>query len=121
MFSIAEEEMIYFPQTRQYFREVTTSYEIGNYRSSIVMLYSVVVCDLLLKLEELANTNNDSVAKEILDQIENTRTENQTSGQWEWELIRSVRERTSFLDNEAYANIEHLYSYRKENYSQTDI
>ena len=41
---------IYFPQIKNYFREIVSSYDNGNYRSAIVMLYSTIVCDLLLKL-----------------------------------------------------------------------
>jgi hypothetical protein len=48
-------ENIYFPQIKEYFREIVSSYDNGNYRSAMVMLYSTIVCDLLLKLKELAD------------------------------------------------------------------
>lgn len=34
-------------KTKEYFNEVLSSYQNGNYRSSIVMLWSVAVCDEL--------------------------------------------------------------------------
>lgn len=52
-------DSIYFDKSRNYFREVINSYENGNYRSAIVMLYSLVVCDLLLKLNELDDIYNE--------------------------------------------------------------
>lgn len=47
-------ENIYFPQIKEYYREIVSSYDNGNYRSAMVMLYSTIVCDLLLKLKELS-------------------------------------------------------------------
>ena len=35
-----ESEEIYFKKTREYFKEVVSSYSNENYRSAIVMLYS---------------------------------------------------------------------------------
>ena len=63
---IPEEENIYFPKTREYFKEVISSYSNGNYRSAIVMLYSVVICDMLFKLKELKDMYNDTVASSLL-------------------------------------------------------
>lgn len=36
-------ENIYFPQIKEYFREIVSSYDNGNYRSAMVMLYSTIV------------------------------------------------------------------------------
>ncbi|MEC1395969.1 hypothetical protein [Peribacillus simplex] len=40
-------EMIYHHKTKKYFDEVLNSFENENYRSSVVMLYTVVICDLV--------------------------------------------------------------------------
>lgn len=56
-------ENIYFPQIKEYFREIVSSYDNGNYRSAMVMLYSTIVCDLLLKLKELADVYSDQKAE----------------------------------------------------------
>lgn len=53
MVYIPEAEDIYFAKTKEYFNEVLSNYANGNYRSAIVMLYSVAICDLLFKLQEL--------------------------------------------------------------------
>jgi hypothetical protein len=57
-------------ETRTYFKEVISSYINGNYRSAIVMLYSVVVCDLIYKMIDLRDMYQDEKAKSILDDIE---------------------------------------------------
>ena len=59
-------ESIYNPKTREYFREVLQSRISANYRSATVMLWTVVVCDLLYKLQELRDLHNDTIATRIL-------------------------------------------------------
>lgn len=58
-----EADGIYFSKTKEYFKEVVSSYINGNYRSATVMLYSVAICDILFKLQELKDMYNDSVKK----------------------------------------------------------
>lgn len=69
MIYIPEVDDIYFQKTREYFDELLSSYANGNYRSAVVMLYSVAICDLLFKLQELADMYNDTVAVNILQDI----------------------------------------------------
>ena len=109
-----EIENIYFKKTQTYFQEVVSSYANGNYRSAIVMLYSVVVCDMLFKLQELKDMFNDSVASEILKEVNKSRNEHNTKSksQWEKELIDSIYEKTELLDLESYTHMNHLYDYR---------
>ena len=65
MITLQDEDKIYFSKTREYFREVLSNYYNGNYRSAIVMLYSIAICDLLLKLQELKEIYNDKNATTI--------------------------------------------------------
>jgi L-ribulose-5-phosphate 3-epimerase UlaE len=62
-------ENIHFGKTKVYFTEVLSSYHNCNYRSSVVMLWSVSVCDIIYKLQYLVDLYADSAAKEILDEI----------------------------------------------------
>ena len=55
--------------TKGYFAEVVSCYNSGNYRSAVVMLWSVAVCDLLFKLKELDEIYDDIKAKKILAEI----------------------------------------------------
>lgn len=107
-------DKIYFPKSRSYFNEVVSSYSIGNYRSSVVMLYSLVVSDLLFKLQELSDRYNDQKAKTLLEDIEKVRLsgEVRSKSQWEWDLIEKISKETELLDSEVYIDIKHLYEYR---------
>ncbi len=57
------------PRTREYFQEVLNSYTSSNYRSAVVMLWTVVICDLIYKLQDLRDIYNDTIAQSILDHI----------------------------------------------------
>ena len=104
-------ENIYFPQIKDYFKEIISSYDNGNYRSAMVMLYSTIVCDLLLKLKELSDVYQDEKAEKILEEI-NKQRKGANNSAWEWNLIKKIRDQTELLNDESYAMIEHIYSWR---------
>lgn len=52
-------------RTREYFDEVLSCYYSGNYRSTIVMLYATVICDIVYKLDELVTVYGDTRAQKI--------------------------------------------------------
>lgn len=114
MVYIPEVDDIYFAKTKEYFNEVISNYANGNYRSAVVMLYSVAICDLLFKLQELSDMYNDTVAKEILHEMEKSRNpgDNKSKSRWEKEFVENIYKRTELLDLEAYTNLNHLYDYR---------
>lgn len=95
MVYIPEAEDIYFAKTREYFNEVLSNYANGNYRSAVVMLYSVAICDLLFKLQELADMYNDTVAVEILQEVEKCRNpgDNKSKSRWEKEFVDSITQK----------------------------
>jgi len=105
-------EKIDDPRTRAYFREVYSSYVNNNYRSATVMLWTVVICDLLYKLQNLRDMYNDSTATTILDEIEKTQKQNPSSPEWEFELLKAIKERTELLDNAEFHSISSLRNYR---------
>lgn len=109
-----EAEEIYFSRTKEYFEEVLSSYASGNYRSAIVMLYSIAICDILFKLQELKDMYNDPIADEILSEVEKMRNahDNKSKSKWEKELLDNVFQKTELLDLEAYTNLNHLYDHR---------
>lgn len=104
-------ENIYFPQIKGYFREIVSSYDNGNYRSAMVMLYSTIVCDLLLKLKELSDVYADAKAEKMLEEI-NKQRQQANNSQWEWNLIKKVWQETELLNDESYAMLEHIYGLR---------
>lgn len=111
MLYLANTENIYSPQIKEYFREIISSYDNGNYRSAMVMLYSTIVCDLLLKLKELSDVYSDEKAERILEEINRQRKQANSSA-WEWNLIEKIRKETEMLSDSSFAILEHIYSLR---------
>lgn len=107
------QDNIYIPKTRKYFKEVTSSFNNGNFRSSIVMLYSLVICDLLYKLIELKDIYDDKAATEMLRKIEGIRNQKEYSkSKWEKDLIDEIHSNTCLIENDTYVNINHLFNHR---------
>ena len=114
MILLQDEDQIYFKKTRDYFREVLSDYSNGNYRSAVVMLYSVTICDLLLKLQELNEVYNDGIASSILKDVNKERINpsGKSKSSWEKQLIDRIYNETKMLDLQAYTEINHLYDHR---------
>jgi hypothetical protein len=90
-------EKIYHPQTKEYFKEVLSSYSNGNYRSVVVSLYTVVIADLIFKLKDLVDREDDPGAKAILSEIDKERAKDLASSKWEGKLVDRV-----LLDTSSY-------------------
>jgi hypothetical protein len=99
-------------RTKEYFQEVLSSYTNGNYRSAVVMLWTVVVCDLIYKLQNLRDIYNDTTAETILNLIEQKQKDNSKSSDWEAELLNQVRTRTELLNNAEEQNLQNLLKNR---------
>ena len=74
---------IFDARTKEYFSEVLSCYAAGNHRSAVVMLWSVAVCDLLFKLQNLVDLYGDEKAKAILAKIGKLQEDNERSSIWE--------------------------------------
>ena len=108
-----KEDKIYFSQSKKNFEEVVSCYSSGNYRAAVVLLYSIAICDMLLKLQELKDMYNDTVAAEILDFYESNRYQSTRSrSSWEKEFVDKVFEKTELLDLESLTHLNHLYDDR---------
>ncbi|AJH60235.1 hypothetical protein bcere0016_57200 [Bacillus cereus 95/8201] len=105
-------EKIYHHNTKEYFKEVMSSYTNGNNRSAIVMLYSVVVCDLVYKLQELEDKYSDDTAKEILEKIREQQRQHPNSPNWESDLIDEIYAKTNLLEVHDKENLDHLKKHR---------
>ncbi|RJE74171.1 hypothetical protein [Reichenbachiella sp. MSK19-1] len=105
-------DSIYNSKTKEYFHEVIQSYYANSYRSSIVMLYSVVICDLIYKLEELRDVYNDESAKKILIEIEKLQKANPKSSEWENKIVELISERTKLLEVSDVENINQVQKHR---------
>lgn len=86
-------ENIHDKRTREYFQEVLSSFINGNYRSALVMLWTVTVTDIIFKLQHLDSIYNDETAREILKEIENIQNKNPNPADWERKLIELIKKR----------------------------
>ncbi|MDM1250764.1 hypothetical protein HXZ77_06425 [Acinetobacter johnsonii] len=112
-FSIDESiENIKNPYTKKLFKEVYSSYAMGNYRSATVMLWSVVVTDLVHKLKELDSIYNDPKALQILQYIQTEQTKDPKSSKWESEIVDKFHKEINFFETFEVANLEHLQKMR---------
>ncbi len=100
------------PKTREYFEEVHRSYMANNFRSAIVMLWSIVVCDLLFKLDDLSSLYGDQTAKSILDSIRQRQNQNPKTPEWEDYLLEEVKKRTHLLEEAEYIQLVGLRKLR---------
>lgn len=98
--------------TKELFKEVYSSYAMGNYRSATVMLWSVVVTDLVHKLKELDSVYNDPKASQILQYIQTEQTRDPKSSKWESEIIDKFHREINFFETFEVANLEHLQKMR---------
>ncbi len=105
------QEKIFFEKTKQYLTEVISSYNNENYRSALVMLWSVVVFDLLLKLQNIENIYEDKLAKSILNEIKNKQLNNATSSDWEVYLVEEVCKQTELIE---FSELESLRFLQKQ-------
>lgn len=105
-------ERIYDARTREVFREVQQSMAAGSLRSAVVMLWTVVICDLVYKLQELRDLYGDPVARTILDDMEARQQANPKSPEWEGRLVEEIAARTQLLDPAEKHQMVSLQSYR---------
>ena len=107
-------EKITNTKTREYFREVVSSYNNGNYRSAVVVLYSVCVCDIVFKLVDLSELYEDKNAESILGGYRNKfNNEEKTASRSEWKK-KLIDEACSkgLIDTVTKKRLENLYSFR---------
>lgn len=109
---LAEVDLIYDKRTREYFDEVLKSYSCKSYRSALVSLYSVTICDIIYKLEELSDEYNDKTAEKILNEMKISIENNKDLSKWESDLIKMCSERNRILDVDTMAHLDCLKKYR---------
>ncbi|MCA0894597.1 hypothetical protein [Microbulbifer agarilyticus] len=105
-------EQIHYGKTKKYFQEVLSSYNNGNYRSSVVMLWSVTICDIVYKLQNLIDLYDDAAAKEILREVTTIQNEDYKSSAWEIKLLDDVHDKTHLLDSSEYEDLRYLQKQR---------
>lgn len=105
-------EEIHSAQTRSYFVEVLKSYYTENYRSAIVMLYTISIADLVYKVRDLQDIYSDPSAEQIMKEITRLQTSHPTSPDWESKLIEMVKDQTNLLEPADYLHMTSLQKLR---------
>lgn len=105
-------EKIYEPKSKELFRDIYTSYTQGQYRATIVMLWTVVVCDLVYKLQYLRDVYNDTTAIDILSKITEKQTNDKRKSEWENYLVEKVKDRTQLITDIEKESLEYLQKQR---------
>ncbi|KJG14546.1 hypothetical protein [Photobacterium iliopiscarium] len=105
-------DQIHFGKTKEYFEEVLTSYQVGSYRSSVVMLWAVAISDIVYKLQYLVDLYSDVAAEEILDEVRSIQSEDARSSKWELGIVDQVFNKTNLIDSAEYENIRYLQKQR---------
>ena len=103
---------IFDRKTKEYFSEVLSSYQHGNFRSATVMLWAIVVCDLLYKLKYLVDMYGDETAKDILNTVGKMQRTNPRSSDWESKLLNLIAERTNLVEISDVENLKYLQQQR---------
>ncbi|EMC9464671.1 hypothetical protein [Pseudomonas aeruginosa] len=99
-------------RSKEYFGEVLNNYFNGNYRSSVVMLWTVVICDLVYKLQYLKDIHNDEKATTILDEMVEFQAKNPANPKWEETLLKEISSRTNLLESHELDSLLVLQKHR---------
>ena len=103
---------IYDYRTKDYFREVMNNYFNGNHRSALVMLWTVVICDLIYKLQYLNDIHGDEKAKAILDEVADFQAKNPANPKWEENLLKEIHTRTNLIEAHEFDSLQSLHRHR---------
>ncbi|KJZ20855.1 hypothetical protein TW80_08970 [Loktanella sp. S4079] len=76
------------------------------------MLWTVVICDLVYKLQTLRDLHGDKKAKKLLEDVEVKRAANPTSPDWEVYLLDEVSKRTALLETGEHTQLQNLQKLR---------
>lgn len=105
-------EKIVDSRTKSYFTEVLSSFINGHHRSAVVMLWSVVISDLVYKLQELRDLYQDPIATSILESVQAKQTANPTNPDWEPYLLDEINSRTQFFEAGEHQHIVAIHKLR---------
>ena len=98
--------------SKENFLEVYKCYEAGCYRAAVGLLWSVVVTDIVSKLQKVEIDFNDSTAHKILAEIKTKQQKREKGSDWEQSIVKDVCERMKFFDQDTYENLLHLQKKR---------
>lgn len=105
-------EKVVNPQTKEYLKEVVSCYRNGNYRASVVALYTTLIFDLMQKLITLKDVYDEEKAKAIYNDIKQKQKKNPSSPGWETNLIDKMCKDMEIISEVEKEELEHLKKER---------
>lgn len=106
---VVEEELekVKDKETQKLLEEVISCYSNGNYRATIVTLYTTMIYDLLSKINVLSNYYDIPQAKDLIAEISTKKNHAPKSPQWEDTLLQGIK-RINLVSNEEYDELQNL-------------
>ena len=105
-------EKVVNPKTKEYLEEVVSCYRNGNYRASVVVLYTTMIFDLMQKLITLKDVYDEREAKVIYDNIKQKQKINPFDPSWEKDLIDEICKVMQIISEVEKEELEHLKKER---------
>lgn len=105
-------EKVVNPQTKEYLKEVVSCYRNGNYRASVVVLYTTLIFDLMQKIITLKDVYDEEKAKVIYDEIKKKQKNNPFDPSWETYLIDEIYKNMEIISKVEKEELEHLKKER---------
>lgn len=99
--------------SRNYFKEILQSYYSQNYRATIVLLYSFVIYDLFMKLQNMANEGDKKVSKKLTE-INNMISDDEKYSKVENEIIQFFKENCPLYFDKFIEDIDYLKKCRNK-------
>lgn len=99
--------------SRNYFKEILQSYYSQNYRATIVLLYSFVIYDLFLKLQNMAN-EGDKKAITKIKEINTMISDDEKYSKVENEIIQFFKDNCPLYFDRFIEDIDYLKNCRNK-------
>lgn len=98
--------------SRNYFKEILQSYYSQNYRATVVLLYSFVIYDLFIKLQNMAN-EGDKKADKKLKEINTMIEDDEKYSKVENEIIQFFKDNCPLYFDRFIEDIDYLKKLQK--------
>lgn len=105
-------EKVVNPKTKEYLEEVVSCYRNGNYRASVVVLYTTLIFDLMQKIITLKDVYNEEKAKNIYEKIKQDQMDKPSDPKWETYLINEICQQMHIISPVEKEELEHLKKER---------
>lgn len=100
--------------TKEYLKEVLSSYRNENYRACVVVLYTVVVYDLLEKVNILKEVYHDKEAEKIIECVKKNQNNQKNKAEWEQKLFEDICTEMNIITEVEKEELLHLKRERNK-------